>query len=110
MEFSRQEYWRGLPFSLGKPESPNITIFLIINRNITGILHSKRNFADGIKLGILRCRDNPGQSCGLSVITRVLIRQAGDFPGGPVAKTLKSQRRRPRVRSLVRELDPTCRN
>ena len=30
-----------------------------------------------------------------------------DFPGGPVAKTLCSQCR---VRSLVRELDATCRN
>ena len=32
----------------------------------------------------------------------------GDFPASLVAKTLRSQE--PRVRSLVRELDPTCGN
>ena len=36
--------------------------------------------------------------------------QAGDFPQGPVAKTLHSQCRGPRVQSVVRELDPTCHN
>ena len=34
----------------------------------------------------------------------------GDFPGGPVAKTLSSQLREVWVRSLVRELEPTCSN
>ena len=33
-----------------------------------------------------------------------------DFPGGPVAKTPCSQFRGPKVWSLVRRLDPTCRN
>ena len=33
-----------------------------------------------------------------------------DFPGGPVAKTLSSQLREVWVRSLVRELEPTCSN
>ena len=33
-----------------------------------------------------------------------------DFPGGPVAKTLSSQCRGGWVQSLVRELDPACRN
>ena len=33
-----------------------------------------------------------------------------DFPGGPVAETLCSQSRGPRVQSLVRELDLTCCN
>ena len=33
-----------------------------------------------------------------------------DFPGGPVVKTPHSQCRGARVRSLVRELDPACRN
>ena len=31
-----------------------------------------------------------------------------DFPGGPVARTPRSQCRGPGVQSLVRELDPTC--
>ena len=31
-----------------------------------------------------------------------------DFPRGPMAKTLCSQCRRPRVQSLVRKLDPAC--
>lgn len=39
----------------------------------------------------------------------LLVRiEAWDFPGGPVAKTLCAQHRRPRVRPLVRELDPMC--
>ena len=33
-----------------------------------------------------------------------------DFPGGPMAKTTHLQGRGPRVRSLVRKLDPTCHN
>ena len=32
----------------------------------------------------------------------------GDFPGGPVAKTPRSQSRRSRVQSLLRELGATC--
>ena len=32
----------------------------------------------------------------------------GDFPEGPVAKTLCSQCSRPRFDSCLRELDPTC--
>ena len=31
-----------------------------------------------------------------------------DFPGGPAAKTLRSQYKGPEVQYLVRELDPTC--
>ena len=31
-----------------------------------------------------------------------------DFPAGPVVKTLSSQCRGPKVRFLVREIDPTC--
>ena len=34
--------------------------------------------------------------------------RTGGFSGGPVLKTPYSQRKIPRVRSLVRELDPTC--
>ena len=34
----------------------------------------------------------------------------GDFPGGPAAKTLRSQYRGPGVQSLVREVDPICHN
>ena len=34
-------------------------------------------------------------------------RELLDCPGGPMAKTPCSQCRRPRVQSLVRELDPT---
>ena len=41
---------------------------------------------------------------------RISITHIQDFPEGPVAKTLHSQRRGPRVRSLVREVDPTFRN
>ena len=37
-------------------------------------------------------------------------RPAGDFPGGPVAKTPCSQYRGPGVWSLVRKLDPICPN
>ena len=37
-------------------------------------------------------------------------KEGRDFPGGPVAKALCSQCRGPRVRFLVRELDPACHN
>ena len=33
-----------------------------------------------------------------------------DFPGGPVAKTPRSQMQGAQVQSLVRELDPSCCN
>ena len=33
-----------------------------------------------------------------------------DFPGGPAAETSRSQCKGPRVRPLVRKLDPTCCN
>ena len=34
----------------------------------------------------------------------------GDFPGDPVAKTLRSQTQGARVQTLVKEPDPTCCN
>jgi len=37
------------------------------------------------------------------------MKTQGDFPGGPAAKTPRSQCRGTWVQSLVRELDPTCR-
>ena len=37
-------------------------------------------------------------------------RQTRDFPGGPVSKAPCSQCRGPGVRSLVRDVDPTCCN
>ena len=37
-------------------------------------------------------------------------RKSWDFPGGLLDKTQRSQCRGPEVRSLVRELDPTCCN
>ena len=39
-------------------------------------------------------------------ILKARILEWEDFPGGPVAKTMQG----PWVRSLVRELDPTCFN
>ena len=42
--------------------------------------------------------------------SRAIRKLSGDFPGGPLAKTLHAQGRRPGVWSLVRELDPTCHN
>ena len=43
------------------------------------------------------------------IVTLGWLKKAGNFPDGPVAKTLHSQCRGP-VGSLVRELDPTCCN
>ena len=40
----------------------------------------------------------------------LLIKKGRDCPGGPVAKTPRSQYMGPRVQHLVRELDPTYRN
>ena len=38
------------------------------------------------------------------------VYNSGDFLGGPVAKTPCSQSRGGQVRSLFRQLDPTCQN
>ena len=79
MGFSSQEYWSGLPFtSPGDLPDPGIE------------LRSPALQADSLPIEL---QGKPN------------MLKKWDFPGGPVAKTLCSQCRRARVRSLVRELD-----
>ena len=56
-------------------------------------------------------REKPTQQgrCSTAKKLKIIIKNR-DFPGGPVAKAPCSQRRGPRVRSLIREVDPTCCN
>ena len=49
-----------------------------------------------------------GMAVGATTLENGLEEKKKDFPGGVVDKTSHSQCRGPRVRSLVRELDPTC--
>ena len=49
----------------------------------------------------------PSQSLGEEPGNFRVNKLPRDFPSGPVAKTTHLQGRGPRVRSLVRELDPT---
>ena len=48
------------------------------------------------------------QHAGLKEANLTNTNEAGIVCGGPVAKTLHSQSREAQVRSLVREVGPTC--
>ena len=61
-----------------------------------------------IQIGILFPCPNPLR--GLSIPFMDIKQHLWDFPGGPVAKTLRSQCRGPGFNSWVGELDRTCCN
>ena len=95
MGFLRQQYWSGLLFpSPGDLPSPGIEprVACIVGRC----------FHQGSPYILERALHT-----GRSMLFKARIR---DFPGGPVAKAPCSQCREPGVRSLVREVDPTCCN
>ena len=68
------------------------------NQNITGRKMAWKEAQQG-----LDSADNPAGG-------KEIKGQPGDLLGGPAANTLCSRRRGPRIRPLIRELDPTCHN